>query len=64
MAVSISEVSHAEPSSDFPTDEDCARCGRVSRGAKLLCAIGCVLAIGLVAYLLGRARAKRLGAEP
>jgi hypothetical protein len=63
MAVSISEVSHAEPSSDFPTQEDCGPCARLPRGAKLACAVGFVLVIGLVGFLFGRARTRRLGVE-
>jgi hypothetical protein len=59
MAVSIDRASSAEPSSDFPTEDDCAPCARMPRQAKIACAIVCPLAIALIGFLIGRAVARR-----
>ncbi len=59
MAVSIQHKSGAEPSSDFPTEDDCEPCSMMPRGGALACAIACTVAIGVIGFLIGRARARR-----
>ncbi|MGZ5291528.1 MAG: hypothetical protein ACXWXQ_03600 [Actinomycetota bacterium] len=59
MAISIDDATSAEPSSDFPTDDDCGPCSRMPRGAALGGTIGVALALGLIGFLIGRARARR-----
>jgi hypothetical protein len=60
MAVSIHHKSGAEPSSDFPTEDDCEPCSLMQRGGALACAIACALTIGVIGFLVGRARARRI----
>jgi hypothetical protein len=59
MAVSIDNLSSASPSSDFPTEDDCVPCSRMPRGWALACCIGCGLAVAVIGFLVGRARARR-----
>jgi hypothetical protein len=57
MAASLNDLSHAEPSSDFPTDEDVNPCARITRATSAAVAIGVVVAV--IAFLIGRALARR-----
>jgi hypothetical protein len=59
MAVSIDDASRAEPSSDFPTEDDCGPCARMPRQAKIACAILVPLTIALIGFLVGRAITRR-----
>jgi len=59
MAVSIDDASRAEPSSDFPTEDDCGPCARMPRQAKIACAILVPLTIAAIGFLFGRAIARR-----
>jgi hypothetical protein len=59
MAVSIDNLSNAEPSSDFPTEDDSGPCSRLSRGSGIACVIGFALVVGAIAFLLGRSIARR-----
>jgi hypothetical protein len=56
MAASLNDLSHAEPSSDFPTDEDVNPCARITRATSAAVAIGVVV---VIAFLIGRALARR-----
>ena len=57
MAASLHDQSHAEPSSDFPTDEDVNPCAGITRTTSAAAAIGVVMAV--IAFLIGRAMARR-----
>jgi hypothetical protein len=57
MAASLHDLPHAEPSSDFPTDEDVSPCARLSRVASAAVAVGLVIAV--IAFIAGRAWSRR-----
>ena len=59
MAVSIQHRSGAEPSSDFPTEDDCEPCSMM-RGRALACALASALVVGVIGFLIGRARGRRV----
>ncbi|HSJ50609.1 MAG TPA: hypothetical protein VLA90_04890 [Actinomycetota bacterium] len=58
MAAALNDVSYAEPSSDFPTDEDVSPCSALARGVP---AVVVGLVVGLIAVVAYRAcsRARR-----
>lgn len=61
MAVGLEHLAEAEPSSDFPTEDDCVPCRGRSRTA---CAVGvvlAVLAVGALGFLAARLLSRRRG---
>jgi hypothetical protein len=64
MAICMQDLGRAEPSSDFPTEDDVepCPCRGLSRGRMLTCAAGCALAVWVIGFLVGRALGRRTGA--
>jgi hypothetical protein len=63
MAICMRDVRRAEPSSDFPTEDDVELCRGHSRARLLGCAVGCALAVWAIGFLVGRAMGRRAGAR-
>ncbi|HEX6331277.1 MAG TPA: hypothetical protein VF129_08335 [Actinomycetota bacterium] len=55
MAASLHDLPRAEPSSDFPTDEDVSPCS-FPRGASV---VAIAVVVGVIAFLAGRAWTRR-----